>query len=183
MYNLIVCGVFEKEIEAIREDLGFPFKARYLGPGLHVDFDELRTALDQELKKASQSGSEGTIVIYGQCHPQIDDILKPYPATLVDCQSCVDAFITRKVMEEKAKEGLFFYLSPGWLDAWRDIFNRLGWDAETARLYMGSFKGSIYIDTLKDAPKERKSSWSSSISPTCPSPSCPWNWTTSNRLL
>ena len=156
MYNLIVCGGFEKGIEAIREDLGFPFKARYLSSGLHVDFDELRSALNQELMKASQYSSEGIIVIYGQCHTQIDEILKPYPAALVDCQSCVDAFITRKVMEEKAKEGLFFYLSPGWLDAWRDIFNRLGWDAETARLYMGSFKGSIYIDTLKDAPKREK---------------------------
>ena len=156
MYNLIVCGVFEKEIEAIREDLGFPFKARYLGSGLHVDFDELRSALNQELMKASQYSSEGIIVIYGQCHPQIDEILKPYPAALVDCQSCVDAFITRKVMEEKAKEGLFFYLSPGWLDAWQDIFNRLGWDAETARLY-GLIQRIDLYRYLKDAPKERKS--------------------------
>lgn len=132
MYNLIVCGVFEKEIEAIREDLGFPFKARYLGPGLHVDFDELRTALDQELKKASQSGSEGTIVIYGQCHPQIDDILKPYPATLVDCQSCVDAFITRKVMEEKAKRVFSSIFPPaGWMPG--EIYS-IGWAGMQKRL-------------------------------------------------
>jgi len=54
-------------------------------------------------------------------------------------------------MEEKAKKGLFFYLSPGWLDAWKDIFRRLNWGPEEARMQMGSFRGSVYMDTLKDA--------------------------------
>lgn len=151
MYTIIACGIFKDEIERVSADLGFPFRTRYLGPGLHVNFDELKDALNEELKRVSSDGSQGIIVAYGQCHPRIDEILKPYPAVLVDCQNCVDAFITRKAMEDKAREGLFFYLSPGWLAAWRDIFNRLGWDPEIARLQMGSFKGSIYIDTLKDA--------------------------------
>lgn len=151
MYTIIACGIFKDEIGKVSADLGFPFRARYLGPGLHVDFDELRSALEDEVKRASSDGSQGIIVAYGQCHPKIDEILKPYHAALLDCQNCVDALITRKAMEDKAREGLFFYLSPGWLDAWRDIFNRLGWDPEIARLQMGSFKGSIYIDTLKDA--------------------------------
>jgi len=43
------------------------------------------------------------------------------------------------------------YLSPGWLDAWKDIFARLNWDQAEARLQMGSFRGAIYIDTLSDA--------------------------------
>jgi hypothetical protein len=54
-------------------------------------------------------------------------------------------------MEKKASEGLFFYLSPGWLDAWREIFGQLGWDQMEARLHMGSFRGTVYMDTLKDA--------------------------------
>ena len=153
---MIVCGVFQKEIEALKEELGFPFRASYLSPGLHVDFDELRLALDKELKSADQSGSQGIIVIYGQCHPKIDEILKPYHAALMDCQNCVDAFISRQAVEKKAREGLFFYLSPGWLDAWKDIFNRLGWDQEIARQQMGSFKGSIYIDTMKDAQEREE---------------------------
>jgi len=156
MYTIIACGIFKDEIERLSADLGFPFKARYLCPGLHVDFDELKDALEEELKRASSDGNQGIIVAYGQCHPKIDEILKPYHAALMDCQNCVDAFISRQAVEKKAREGLFFYLSPGWLDAWKDIFNRLGWDPETARMQMGSFKGSIYIDTLKDAPKREK---------------------------
>ncbi len=156
MYTIIACSIFRDEIEKVRADLGFPFRARYLDPGLHVDFDELRYSLNEEMNRASQDDSQGIIVVYGQCHPKIDEILKPYAAALIKCQNCVDAFITRRVMEDKAREGLFFYLSPGWLDAWRDIFNRLGWDAETARMQMGSFKGSIYIDTLKDAASREK---------------------------
>jgi hypothetical protein len=156
MYTIIACGIFKDEIERLSVDLGFPFKARYLGTGLHVDFDELKDALEEELKRASSDGSQGIIVAYGQCHPKIDEILKPYHAALMDCQNCVDAFISRRAVEKNAREGLFFYLSPGWLDAWKDIFNRLGWDPEIARQHMGSFKGSIYIDTMKDAPEREE---------------------------
>jgi hypothetical protein len=151
MYSIIACGIFEKEIEALRLELGFPFEAHYLGAGLHVDFDDLKGALVAELEKCRKDGSEGTIVVYGQCHPMIEEILRPYHAALAACQNCVDAFITRKGLEKKAKDGLFFYLSPGWLDAWKDIFRRLNWGQEEARMQMGSFRGSVYLDTLKDA--------------------------------
>ena len=151
MYSIIACGIFEKEIEALRLELGFPFEAHYLGAGLHVDFDDLKEALVAELEKCRKDGSEGTIVVYGQCHPKIEEILKPYHAALAACQNCVDAFITRKGLEKKANDGLFFYLSPGWLDAWKDIFRRLNWGQEEARMQMGSFRGSVYLDTLKDA--------------------------------
>jgi len=151
MYAIIACGIFEREIEALRRELGFPFEAHYLGAGLHVDFDDLKGALVAELEKCRKNGNEGMIVVYGQCHPNIEEILKPYHASLVACQNCVDAFITRKGMETKARDGLFFYLSPGWLNAWKEIFRRLNWDQEAARMQMGSFRGSVYLDTLKDA--------------------------------
>jgi len=156
MYAIIACGIFEKEIEALRRELGFPFEAHYLGAGLHVDFDDLKGALVAELEKCQNNGTEGMIVVYGQCHPQIDEILRPYHASLVACQNCVDAFITRKGMENKAKDGLFFYLSPGWLDAWKDIFRRLNWGVEEARMQMGSFRGCVYLDTMKDAQERQE---------------------------
>ncbi|MDD2836536.1 MAG: DUF1638 domain-containing protein [Methanothrix sp.] len=156
MYAIIACGIFEKEIEALRSELGFPFEAHYLGAGLHVDFDDLKGALVAELEKCQNNGTEGMIVVYGQCHPQIDEILRPYHALLVACQNCVDAFITRKGMENKAKDGLFFYLSPGWLDAWKDIFRRLNWGVEEARMQMGSFRGCVYLDTMKDAQERQE---------------------------
>ncbi|VVB71545.1 Uncharacterised protein [uncultured archaeon] len=151
MYAIIACGIFAKEVEALRAEIGFDFEAHYLGPGLHVDFDELKAALQSELEICRQNDSEGIIVAYGQCHPAIADILKPYHTALIECQNCVDAFITRKGMEKKANDGLFFYLSSGWLEAWRDIFRRLNWGPEEARLQMGSFRGAVYMDTLKDA--------------------------------
>lgn len=153
MYAIIACGIFQKEIEALRGELGFPFEVHYLAPGLHVDFDDIKAALTAELEACKNGGYEGIIVAYGQCHPRIDDLLKPYHAALISCQNCIDAFITRKAVEKKANEGLFFYLSPGWLDAWHDIFARLNWDPSEARLQMGSFRGSIYLDTIKDAPE------------------------------
>ena len=153
MYAIIACGIFQKEIEALRGELGFPFEVHYLAPGLHVDFDEIKEALTAELELCKNGGYEGIIVAFGQCHPRIDDLLKPYHAALISCQNCIDAFITRKAVEKKAGEGLFFFLSPGWLDAWHDIFARLNWDPAEARLQMGSFRGTVYLDTIKDAPE------------------------------
>jgi hypothetical protein len=156
MYGIIACSVFQKELEALRDVLGFPFEVHYLGAGLHVNFDDLLDALQAELKNCTDNGYEGIIVLYGQCHPKIDDIIKPYKAILINCQNCVDAFITRKGLEEKAKEGLYFFLSPGWLDAWKDIFERMNWEPADARMQMGSFRGAIYLDTMKDAQEREQ---------------------------
>ncbi len=149
MYALIACGVFQKEVERISDELGFPFEAHYIGPGLHVDFDELAEALKAELEKCKDC--DGIIVVYGECHPRIREILAPYKAALADCQNCVDAFITRKGMENKAREGLYFYLSPGWVECWREILSRLNWNQEDARRQLGSFKGVVFLDTLGNA--------------------------------
>lgn len=149
MYALLACGIFQKEIELLREELGFPFQLHNLDPGLHVDFDELAGALKDELDKCINY--KGIIIAYGECHPRIREMLKPYNAVLIDCQNCIDALITRKGMENKGKEGLYFYLSPGWIEAWREIFRRLNWDREAARLQLGSFKSAIFLDTLGNA--------------------------------
>lgn len=149
MYALVACGVFKKEIERLREEFGFPFEAHYLDAGLHVDFDELSDALKAELEKCKDS--DGIIVVYGECHPKIKDILAPYKAVPTNCQNCVDALITRKGLEDKAKQGLYFYLSPGWMECWRDILSRLGWGQEETRLQLGSFKGAVFMDTLGNA--------------------------------
>jgi len=151
MYAIVACGIFEKEVELLRPDLGFAFQAHYLAPGLHVDFDRLQAALAAKLEECSCNGAEGIIVLYGQCHPRMEKILEPHHAALLDCQNCVDALITRRGVEDKAREGLYFYLSPGWLDAWKDIFRCMNWGVEEARMGMGSFRGSVYLDTLKDA--------------------------------
>jgi hypothetical protein len=149
MYALIACGVFQKEIERIAKELDYPFQAHYLEPGLHVSFEALEVALKAKMEECQNY--DGTIVAYGNCHPRMAEILTPYHAALLDCQNCIDAFITRNEMERLAGEGLYFYLSPGWVKCWRDIFARLGWGIEETRLNLGSFRGVIFLDTLGNA--------------------------------
>lgn len=150
MHTLIACGVFRSEIERIRHDLGVDLVVNYLDPGLHVSFDDLEAALKLELERSK--GSK-IIVGFGACHPRMNEILAPYGAVLLNCQNCIDAFITRAEVERRAASGLYFYLSPGWIECWRDIFSRLGWSIDEARLEMGCFKGAVFIDTLGDAPR------------------------------
>lgn len=148
MFSLIACEVFRGEIERLGS-LGFPFQARYLSPGLHVDFDDLKEALSSELDGCGDG--EGIIVVYGECHPRMREILAPYKAARIDCQNCIDALITRKGVEDWARRGLYFYLSPGWAECWQEIFARMNWSREVARLHMGSFRGAVFLDTLGNA--------------------------------
>ncbi|MGB9902643.1 DUF1638 domain-containing protein [Methanothrix sp.] len=152
-YSLVACGVFRKEIERISGELDFSFDPVYLDPGLHVDFDELALRLREVLESCKD---DRVIVVYGACHPKMNDLLRGFRAELIDCQNCIDAFITRREVERIASEGLYFYLTPGWVDCWREIFRRLGWGMEEARLEMGSFKGVIFIDTLGNADAYEK---------------------------
>ena len=149
MYAIIACGIFKDEIEKIRGQLEFPFEARYLEAGLHVNFDDLAEALKAELESCKDH--DGIIVAYGDCHPKMAEILAPYRAALLRCQNCIDAFITRKKVEEIANRGLYFYLSPGWVKSWRDMFERMNWSREEARFQLAPFKGSIFLDTLENA--------------------------------
>lgn len=149
MYAIIACGIFKDEIEKISGMLDFPFEVRYLEAGLHVDFDDLAFALKAELEGCKDY--EGIIVAYGECHPRIGEILAPYNAVLMRCQNCIDALITRKKVEEIATRGLYFYLSPGWVESWKDMFERMNWSREEARFQLAPFKGAIFLDTLDDA--------------------------------
>jgi len=149
MYAIIACGVFKDEIEKIADQLDFPFEVRYLEAGLHVDFDDLATALKAELESCKDH--DGIIVAYGECHPKMAEILAPYRAALLKCQNCIDALITRKKVEEIASRGLYFYLSPGWVKSWRDMFERMNWSREEARFQLAPFRGSIFLDTLGNA--------------------------------
>jgi hypothetical protein len=149
MYAIIACGIFQDEIEKISGQLGFPFLVHYLESGLHVDFDDLAEALKAELESCKDH--DGIIVAYGECHPKMAEILAPYRAVLLRCQNCIDAFITRKKVEEIANRGLYFYLSPGWVKSWRDMFERMNWSREEARFQLAPFRGSIFLDTLDNA--------------------------------
>ncbi len=151
MYAIIACGIFKDEIDKIIDDLGFPLEVHYLDPGLHVDFDELAFGLKAKLEECKDKDYEGIIVAYGECHPKIAEILSPYKAELLVCQNCIDAFITRKKVEDIARRGLYFYLSPGWAKSWRDMFDKMGWDQEETRFQLAPFKGTIFIDTLGNA--------------------------------
>jgi hypothetical protein len=147
-YALLACGVFKKEIERIG-CLGYDCKVKLLDPGLHVDFDQLLAALSSALDEAR--ASDGTVVAFGACHPQMNEILSSYNAVLLNCQNCVDALIPRAEVERRASCGLYFYLSPGWIECWRDIFRLLGWGMEEARMALGGFRGAVFLDTLGNA--------------------------------
>lgn len=172
MYAIIACGVFRDEIEKIAGQLDFPFEACYLEAGLHVDFDDLAGALKEELESCKDH--DGIIVAFGECHPRISEILAPYNAALLRCQNCIDAFITRKRVEEIADRGLYFYLSPGWVKSWRDMFERMSWSQEEARFQLAPFKGGDIPRHPRQRPRLRGWPDRISISPSAPTRRCRW---------
>lgn len=138
-FAIVACGILKEEIKKLLADGeiegGTPF---FLSPALHLDPDRLENQLNKMLTLVSKKFSR-IVVVYGRCHPNMDDIVKAYNAQRVVAQNCIEMLLGTQEYEKRMEEGVFF-LSPGWCEVWREMFvERLKWDRETA------------VETLKNA--------------------------------
>lgn len=148
---LINCGILEKEISRLIEDDAIKVKAYFLPPTLHMDFDELKSALEKQLEECSKNCPNGIVVAYGDsCHAEIEDIVKKYGAVKVQgCLNCIEMLLGKKTREKIDPEKAFWYLSPSWCENWeRFLKDSLGWNEKEAKEQLKKIKKVIFVDTL-----------------------------------
>ena len=150
---LIYCGILEKEISRLIEDNEINVKAYFLPPRLHMNFDELKKAVEKQLEKRSKTCSNGIVVAYGDsCHAELEDIVSNYDAVKVQgCLNCIEMLLGKETREKIDPEKAFWYLSPGWCENWKILLKDiLGWDEKEAKEQLKKIKKVIFIDTLGD---------------------------------
>ncbi len=114
---LIGCGILKSEVKYLAKKNNWPIDYFFLDSSLHVDFEELAAGLSGMLNKHSQ---QECIVLYGVCHPLMDQLLKGKKATRTCGQNCIDMLLGNRVFTEKLSEGAFF-LMEDWANNWERI--------------------------------------------------------------
>lgn len=137
--ELVGCGIFRTEFEAIRE--GSEGAAVWLSPGLHVEDSQLEAALRDALE-----GRGGVACLFGaRCHPDLGGLVEGIGAHLPG-KDCISAFLgdeERRLLESRKA----FVMTPGWLRHWREIFvEGLRWDEVDARQNFGFYETVALLD-------------------------------------
>lgn len=144
--RLICCGILREEIKAVLSSLETTAELEFLPPGLHVDLKKLENHL---VTKLAVPCEKPRILVYGsECHPSMPDWEKEYQVVRLTEPDCIGLVLGRERRLELSREARTFYLTPGWLAHWREIFVAgLGWDSSEARRNFGFYERVLLLDT------------------------------------
>jgi hypothetical protein len=117
----------------------------YLQAGLHVDFDRLKAAVIDALKNTE---ADRIILLYGsKCHPEFHKLLDGTDIITFKQANCIELILGDR-MQEIDRLFRTFYLTPGWMLCWREIFEQgLHWDEVDMRQSFGFFDQILLLDT------------------------------------
>ncbi|NJD56685.1 MAG: DUF1638 domain-containing protein [Nitrospirae bacterium] len=143
----ISCGIFQEELRHLAKEGLFSGKVMFLDAALHINFDKLKAHLEQALAEAQAAGAE-LKVIYGHCHPDMDDILARSGAKKIAAGNCIEAFIGREEIARLDAEAKTFFLTAGWVNNFENIFSagleEFGFDFSSM---FGQYKRIVVFDT------------------------------------
>jgi hypothetical protein len=143
----ISCGIFKEELEYLVREKKLDWQIVFLDAALHVNFDKLKEKLVSALEEHHKAGRK-IRVIYGHCHPDIQEILEHYGARRVAAGNCLEAMVGVEEVMRLNAEATSFFLSAGWVNAWEDMFTLgkedFGFDFKSM---FANYKRIIVFDT------------------------------------
>ena len=150
--RIVACGIFQPELEQvlrqIREERPNDslINVTYVPPALHVDYDKLKDGITDALDQVSE---QKKILLFGSmCHPEIGEFTEKYHVVRLSPGNCIELILGKERQKEIEKTAKVFYLTPGWLLNWKDIFRQgQGWDEIDARINMGFYDKILLLDT------------------------------------
>ncbi|MDN5347673.1 MAG: hypothetical protein PWP65_1237 [Clostridia bacterium] len=148
---LICCGILQKELEQIFNESfadNNNVSARvYLEPALHVDLDKLYSILEDTLANLSRKNKKLVLVYGANCHPEMEVLARHFGASTIPARNCIEMLLGEEIIKVN-QEAKTFYLTPGWLENWKNIFiNGLGWDSIDARQNFAVYNRILLLDT------------------------------------
>jgi hypothetical protein len=111
------CGILEAEVRCLAERNHWPVDPRFFDSALHSDLERLRRAVDGVLRKR---GAAPTAILYGSCHPQLDQMLAGTGTPRVEGQNCVEMLLGRERFESELAAGAYFLLEE-WARRWEEL--------------------------------------------------------------
>lgn len=142
--NIIACRIFENEIKAVvsKEDLS---KYHWIDAALHADPVKMKAAISSVISELESSDSKISFLFGNGCHPDMCAIAEDHGVNLPDEKNCIDAFLGPDKARE-LEQNRTMIISPGWLKAWPDIMQGLGWDVVDTRINLGRYDRILLLD-------------------------------------
>jgi hypothetical protein len=127
LLNIVSCGIFMSELNKIIPSLrremrmkGHEIKVDFLSPGLHIDSNKMETEVIKNLE--SKKGTK-ILLLYGRmCHTKLVSIAKGYNAAVPTEKNCIELLLGPEKKKALDGSGHIFYLTAGWLQCWREMF-------------------------------------------------------------
>ncbi|RKY27916.1 MAG: hypothetical protein DRP61_02990 [Candidatus Omnitrophota bacterium] len=153
-YSIVSCATLHRELNYLK-DAGFLDADRilYTIPGLHENPLRLRAELKRQLNNAKRNSGK-IIVVYGSgCYIDtrdpffgIDALLKEEGGEIkrIRVKNCIDALCSIEEREKIAQGKKVYWLSPGWLEYWKQIFK--DWDIGKANETFPQNDKAILLD-------------------------------------
>ena len=139
-YSIVSCGTLRPELSYLNKS-GFldADKVLYTAPGLHENLRELEKQLKRQIENA-QKYSQKIIIVYGsRCYIDINNPSRDVNRLIyeqgdniqrINAKNCIDMLISTDEKEKIRKNKRIYWLSPGWLEYWKQIFK--DWDVGKA---------------------------------------------------
>ena len=155
-YTIVSCGTLRRELGCLNNS-GFLDADRvlYTAPGLHENPSELEKQLTRQLGNAKKY-SRKIIVVYGsRCYVDtnnpsrdIDKLIQEQGGgtSRVEAKNCIDMLADMEERERVSKGRKIYWLSPGWLEHWKQIFK--DWDVGKANETFPQNDKAILLDAL-----------------------------------
>ncbi|HBW36769.1 DUF1638 domain-containing protein [Desulfosporosinus sp. BICA1-9] len=150
--HIVACGIFQLELERVLEEINAEwapadeFKVTFTSPALHVDFAKLKHGVVEALDMVNE---EKTVLFFGSmCHPELAEFTEKYHVIRQQPSNCIELVLGKERQKELEESARVFYITPGWLRNWQNIFRQgLGWDEIDARQNFGFYDKVLLLDT------------------------------------
>lgn len=116
---MVGCGILQKEVDYLVKKNGWNVETQFLVSSLHNYFDKLYTQLDAALDFDDKKGRE-TIVVYGSCHPSMDNLMEKHHTVRTQGQNCIVMLLGYERFMEELSRGAYFLLEE-WALTWEPM--------------------------------------------------------------
>lgn len=107
--TMVGCGILRKEIDFLIKKNRWNLQTHFLDSSLHNYLNRLSTELNQALDERESRG-EKTLVMYGSCHPFMDDYLRQHQTCRTGGQNCIVMLLGYEEFMRELEKGAYFLL-------------------------------------------------------------------------
>lgn len=147
---VLSCGALAREVRHICDNGSLAEQLYFVEPLLHLYPAKLREALSEQLGSL-QEQYEQTLVVYGQCLPDMEEYLAGYNARRIDGAHCLEMIGGNRFWEITRECPGTYFLIPSWTISFpQAIVKGLQLDKEPRmkNIMFRHYQKVVYFDTL-----------------------------------